>query len=140
MLLYAWKVLHFRNEHQEGPQASHNGTVRHCTPSQLHSSCSQLPWCLLRFYIPRESPILVPHIERSTLMTALQGSWTRESGVLNTMIGILAFIWLSLMYPLIVIAVFKRVPEEEAALHKAFGKEWEQRRKDVPYSLIPFIY
>ena len=73
-------------------------------------------------------------------MTVTQGSWTRESGVLNTLIGRVAFIWLSLLYPLVVLALFKRLPEEEAALHKMFGKKWEQWKKEVPYMLIPFIY
>ncbi|KAH6914447.1 hypothetical protein BKA70DRAFT_1182670 [Coprinopsis sp. MPI-PUGE-AT-0042] len=68
------------------------------------------------------------------------GSWTRESGVLNTLIGKVLIIGLCILYPTIVVALIQRLPEEEATLQKLFGKEWEQWRKEVPYKLIPFVY
>ncbi|KAH6914445.1 hypothetical protein BKA70DRAFT_1520408 [Coprinopsis sp. MPI-PUGE-AT-0042] len=74
------------------------------------------------------------------LVFVCPGSWTRESGVLNTTLGRLVVSWVCIIYPSITIALLQRLPEEEAALSKISGREWEQWKKEVPYKLIPFIY
>jgi protein-S-isoprenylcysteine O-methyltransferase Ste14 len=69
-----------------------------------------------------------------------QGSWVRESGILDVMVIRLLFVGLCIFHPLLVIALFIRSREEDEALRAQFGKEWEKWRKEVPYKLIPFVY
>ncbi|KAH6914446.1 hypothetical protein BKA70DRAFT_1261444 [Coprinopsis sp. MPI-PUGE-AT-0042] len=71
---------------------------------------------------------------------AWPGSWTRESGVLDTGLGMILVLGPFVFYPLIIISLIRRLPDEEEALHQMFGKEWEQWKKEVPYKLLPFVY
>ncbi|TFK25235.1 hypothetical protein FA15DRAFT_639947 [Coprinopsis marcescibilis] len=68
------------------------------------------------------------------------GSWARESGFLTSWTGRPLFIIASAIPIFITFGLIRRVPNEDEALHKAFGKEWEDWAKEVPYKLIPFVY
>jgi protein-S-isoprenylcysteine O-methyltransferase Ste14 len=70
-----------------------------------------------------------------------EGSWVRESGLLDTMQGKFAV----LSYTLLVILgglylVLMRMSKEDEALRKHFGKQWEDWAKNVPYYVVPGIY
>ncbi|KAH6914449.1 hypothetical protein BKA70DRAFT_1217988 [Coprinopsis sp. MPI-PUGE-AT-0042] len=66
------------------------------------------------------------------LAFAAPGSWIPESGILYTTIGQVTFGALCIFHPLVFCSAIRRIPH--------FGKEWEQRTKDVPYKLIPLVY
>ncbi|KAH9474726.1 hypothetical protein JR316_0013191 [Psilocybe cubensis] len=70
-----------------------------------------------------------------------EGSWLRESGLLETPIGLAAFT--AYLIPTILhmqIITLSRMSNEDAALREKFGHEWDAWAKDVPYLLIPGIY
>ena len=70
-----------------------------------------------------------------------KGSWVRESGLWDTAQG--KFVTLS--YAVIMILgtlylVLTRMSNEDEALRKQFGKQWEDWAKKVPYYVVPGIY
>jgi len=70
-----------------------------------------------------------------------EGSWVRESGLWNTAQGKLA----TLSYTVIMIfgslyLVLMRMSNEDEALRKHFGEQWEDWAKKVPYYVVPGIY
>jgi len=74
------------------------------------------------------------------LCMGAEGSWWRESGLLNTAFGkyILpawAVYWIGVPF-----ALSLRVPKEDEVLKREFGEEWKAWAKRTPYRLIPFIY
>ena len=74
------------------------------------------------------------------LLHATDGSWMRESGMLRTSLGQLAFITFTLFPVVGFVTLLARVKEEEAELRKRFKKEWDQGwAVHVPYILIPGI-
>lgn len=72
--------------------------------------------------------------------THASGSWVRECGVLNTVIGrVLLFIWLAIAGAVIA-SLLLRVPKEDEILQRRFGEAWETWTRSVRYKLIPGIY
>ncbi|KAF8153145.1 hypothetical protein B0H34DRAFT_662599 [Crassisporium funariophilum] len=70
-----------------------------------------------------------------------RGSWVRESGVLNNVIGQLVVVGYAGLVVLGTLAlVLPRMSKEDAALKKKFGKEWEEWARRVPYSIFPGVY
>ncbi|KAF9554401.1 hypothetical protein CPC08DRAFT_175474 [Agrocybe pediades] len=69
-----------------------------------------------------------------------EGSWLRESGLLGSWYGRTFAVVFGAFVLLGVPIVFRRVPKEDAALRKNFGKEWEEWAKEVPYALFPGIW
>lgn len=75
----------------------------------------------------------------TTFFHASRGSWLRESGVLDTMIGkILAYS--------IIISTFTMLPmikarweREDKELKKEFGKQWDDWAQRVPHAVLPGI-
>jgi len=70
-----------------------------------------------------------------------EGSWVRESGLWNTVQGK----FFTLSYAVIMIIgtlylVLTRMSNEDEALRKKFGKQWEDWAKKVPYYVVPGIY
>ncbi|KAG5651331.1 hypothetical protein H0H81_009039 [Sphagnurus paluster] len=68
------------------------------------------------------------------------GSLVVESGMMGTVLGkivVAAYITAIVRQ---VIAFKDRIPEEDAMLRDAFGKEWDEWAKVVPYSLVPGLY
>lgn len=70
-----------------------------------------------------------------------EGSWVRESGLWGTAQGKFA----TLSYAVIMIIgtlylVLTRMSNEDEALQKKFGKQWEDWAKKVPYYVVPGIY
>jgi protein-S-isoprenylcysteine O-methyltransferase Ste14 len=69
-----------------------------------------------------------------------EGSWTRESGVLDTPWGyyIESLInWLCLLFPL---ALAHRTYKEDEILKAEFQGQWEEWAKNVPYKLFPGVF
>jgi len=96
------------------------------------------PYSVVRH--PSYSAFLLTH-PGWILWQGAEGSWVRESGLWNTTGGQL----IVLAYTVCVIfgtlyLTFMRMGNEDEALHKEFGKKWEEWAKDVPYKLIPGIY
>jgi protein-S-isoprenylcysteine O-methyltransferase Ste14 len=70
-----------------------------------------------------------------------EGSWIRESGLWDTAQGKVA----TLSYAIIMILgslylVLSRMSNEDEALRKQFGKQWEDWAKKVSYYILPGIY
>ncbi|KAF8967260.1 hypothetical protein BDZ97DRAFT_1804134, partial [Flammula alnicola] len=69
------------------------------------------------------------------------GSWVRESGMWNTMVGkaivlsFAVFIILGTLY-----LTLTRMSNEDKALRKRFGVQWDQWANKVQYSVLPGIY
>ncbi|EAU87837.2 hypothetical protein CC1G_01484 [Coprinopsis cinerea okayama7 len=75
-----------------------------------------------------------------SILNHVEGSWVRESGVLETPVGrLLAFGWMAILVAVILSLIF-RVPNEDRLLRAKFGPEWRLWAKRVPYRLLPFIY
>ncbi|PFH45074.1 hypothetical protein AMATHDRAFT_72002 [Amanita thiersii Skay4041] len=62
----------------------------------------------------------------------MRGSWVRESGLLNTIVGKVAGGGG-------MIGVSGRMLNEEEMLRKEFGSQWDEWAEKVPYKLIPGI-
>lgn len=69
-----------------------------------------------------------------------QGSWLRESGVLNNVVGQFVFGSLAAWQALILTALLQRMSVEDGVLKNHFGKEWDEWVRNVPNSVIPWIY
>ena len=70
-----------------------------------------------------------------------EGSWIRESGLLDTVQG--KFVVLSYTVSVILgglYLVLMRMSNEDEALRKHFGKQWDDWAKRVPYYVVPGIY
>jgi len=68
------------------------------------------------------------------------GSWVRECGGLDSILGKLAYggfisIRLATFY-----ALLRRMPKEDAALRKQFGAKWDEWAMTVKYRLVPGVY
>jgi protein-S-isoprenylcysteine O-methyltransferase Ste14 len=73
-------------------------------------------------------------------MYGSQGSWMRESGILQMpFVEVLATIYF-LLYTAGTSAIFYRIPLEDKMLQHAFGEEWESWVKSVKYRLLPGVY
>jgi protein-S-isoprenylcysteine O-methyltransferase Ste14 len=69
-----------------------------------------------------------------------QGSWLRESGVLDT-VGGKIFFGTFIVYMLgVLAALLGRGTVEDRALRKTFGKQWDEWARRVPYLFMPWIY
>ena len=74
------------------------------------------------------------------VMYGSQGSWVRESGVLQVLfVKVLAAIYVFVWTVGTGVAV-RRPPMEDKMLQRALGEEWEDWAKRVKYRLIPGIY
>lgn len=40
----------------------------------------------------------------------------------------------------VLVGLLKRMPTEDATLKRAFGQEWVEWARRVPYSVIPWVY
>ncbi|KIM41526.1 hypothetical protein M413DRAFT_150457 [Hebeloma cylindrosporum] len=70
-----------------------------------------------------------------------EGSWVRESGLWDMAEGkfiVLAFTVLVILGGLYL--VLNRMSNEDEALRKHFGKQWDDWAKEVPYYVVPSIY
>ncbi|KAK0469245.1 uncharacterized protein EV420DRAFT_1472505 [Desarmillaria tabescens] len=68
------------------------------------------------------------------------GSWIRESGVLNSVLGMsVVAVWKFGML-IAVLSVLMRVKSEDDFLKREFGDKWEKWANDVPYRLVPGLY
>jgi len=69
------------------------------------------------------------------------GSWLRECGAWDSVVGkVLVWSWMIAAVSTVCGVVFRRIPGEDAAMKKQFGKEWDAWARRVRYRLIPGIY
>ncbi|KAF8065100.1 hypothetical protein FPV67DRAFT_169884 [Lyophyllum atratum] len=68
------------------------------------------------------------------------GSWLWESGLLQTVGGIVAAFIFTAISMAGLAGTLRRVPTEDGELRKLFTTEWEQWADRVPYALFPGIY
>ncbi|PPR00318.1 hypothetical protein CVT24_004605 [Panaeolus cyanescens] len=74
------------------------------------------------------------------LHSAAAGSWVRESGFLDSWVGVVvSVLWVGVALA-VILSLVLRIPREDALLKKEFGGEWEEWAGKVPYRLIPYIY
>lgn len=69
-----------------------------------------------------------------------QGSWLRESGVLDTTAGMLFFGAFTAMMVGLYIGLVARMEREDVSLREEFKEEWDRWAQRVPYSLVPLVY
>ncbi|KAF9561973.1 hypothetical protein CPC08DRAFT_621342, partial [Agrocybe pediades] len=69
-----------------------------------------------------------------------EGSWFREFAVLETMWGRVVFALMCLFMATAWRMSVVRMKDEDEGLKAAFGKEWDEWREKVPYSLIPGVF
>lgn len=75
-----------------------------------------------------------------TLCHASEGSWVRESGVLDTTGGKLAAYGWLVMAVYSTVSLVARTIQEDKLLKKQFGEQWTVWAKNVPYRLFPGIF
>lgn len=68
------------------------------------------------------------------------GSWLRESGVLNSVLGMSVITTWKVGMLVAVLSVLMRVKTEDEFLRREFGEKWEKWAHDVPYRLVPGLY
>ncbi|KAF9465736.1 hypothetical protein BDZ94DRAFT_1253007 [Collybia nuda] len=69
-----------------------------------------------------------------------RGSWIRESGVLGTNFGKGVFGFMGIIFTVLVFRLMVRMRSEDAVLKKAFGPEWDEWARRVPYLIVPGVY
>ncbi|RDB30415.1 Protein-S-isoprenylcysteine O-methyltransferase B [Hypsizygus marmoreus] len=68
------------------------------------------------------------------------GSWVRESGLLETVLGKAIIGSFATVIMVSLVAVTRRTWEEDKLLSSAFGEKWDEWARRVPYRLIPGIF
>ncbi|PBK82381.1 hypothetical protein ARMGADRAFT_1038695 [Armillaria gallica] len=68
------------------------------------------------------------------------GAWLRESGVLNSVLGMSVITTWKVGMLVAVFSVLMRVKTEDDFLRREFGEKWEKWAHDVPYRLVPGLY
>ncbi|KAG6910481.1 hypothetical protein DXG01_010406 [Tephrocybe rancida] len=71
---------------------------------------------------------------------ASSGSWIRESGILDSVVGKLFVGAFTAVVGKLIVSLLQRMPDEDRLMKAAFKSEWEEWALRVPYSLIPGIY
>ncbi|KAF8973010.1 hypothetical protein BDZ97DRAFT_1778756 [Flammula alnicola] len=102
-----------------------------------HQLISDGPYSIVRH--PGYTGILLT-VMGITYWHASPGSWARECGVFQTKIGRIAALAYLTLVTTISIGLILRVPNEDAALKRTFGKKWDDWARRVPYKLIPWVY
>ncbi|KAH9924401.1 uncharacterized protein B0H18DRAFT_1119938 [Fomitopsis serialis] len=74
------------------------------------------------------------------LMSVTRGSWLRESGLLETQWGRMAFAFCTLYILYGTVGLTVRAPTEDEMLRREFGEEWEAYARRVPYRLVPYVF
>ncbi|OJT09760.1 hypothetical protein TRAPUB_13719 [Trametes pubescens] len=68
------------------------------------------------------------------------GSWIRESGVLEHLLGqVLVGVWATYVI-CIQVVLLQRVAKEDQVLRAQFGEEWKAWFRRTPYALVPGVY
>ncbi|KAG5642197.1 hypothetical protein DXG03_003413 [Asterophora parasitica] len=70
---------------------------------------------------------------------AAEGSWLRESGLLDTSVGRVVTTVVAMYKMGIMVSLLRRVRVEDAELRKVFGAQWMEWARDVRYTIIPGI-
>ncbi|THU98410.1 hypothetical protein K435DRAFT_660915, partial [Dendrothele bispora CBS 962.96] len=76
------------------------------------------------------------------LIWSSEGSWIRESCFLSSgnFVGPFALGAWVIWWGRVLIALTRRVPEEDALLRRNFGKQWIEWERNVPWKIVPGIY
>ncbi|KAF8622388.1 hypothetical protein AX15_007042 [Amanita polypyramis BW_CC] len=72
-----------------------------------------------------------------SLLHATRGSWVRESGILNLLMGKLVVGLLIFTTWAVCIALLRRMKEEDKELRKRFGSRWDAWAARVHHNVIP---
>ncbi|KAF9043396.1 hypothetical protein BJ165DRAFT_1484730 [Panaeolus papilionaceus] len=69
------------------------------------------------------------------------GSWVRESGLMNSTVGMLVVAaYVAFIMGAAYAITIARMRQEDKVIQSQFGKEWEEWAKRVPYKIMPGIY
>jgi protein-S-isoprenylcysteine O-methyltransferase Ste14 len=68
-----------------------------------------------------------------------RGSWVRESGIMDTMIGKILAYGVVMSVTISAWMLRKRWEREDQVLKKEFGKQWDEWAQRVPYAILPGI-
>ena len=68
------------------------------------------------------------------------GSWARESGFLNTVIGRIAASVFMAVETYMCLSMVHRCSQEDMLMGDKFGTEWLVWARRVPYRLLPYLY
>ncbi|KAF9462770.1 hypothetical protein BDZ94DRAFT_1219396 [Collybia nuda] len=88
---------------------------------------------------PGYAGLLVTYIG-AFLWYGSEGSWLRESGILETLAGRTFFAAFALAMVGLLFGLLKRMRAEDGALKEVYGYEWVEWTERVQYSLIPYLY
>ena len=102
-----------------------------------HKLVTTGPYSVVRH--PGYSGMLIAHIG-AIYWYGTRGSWLRESGVLDTAGGKIFFGSFAAFMMTVVFGLLKRGALEDRAMREAFGKQWDEWARRVPYSYVPWIY
>ena len=78
--------------------------------------------------------------QRLLPLNVSQGSWLRESGVLNIKVIKIFLGFFCGLVATMMVGLLSRMSKEDKALYLLAGKEWEDWAERVPYRLFPSIY
>ncbi len=68
------------------------------------------------------------------------GSWLAANGVWEGPLGRVLVLWYLLDSVYTCTFLVLRVENEDVALQREYGQQWEDWAKKTPYRLIPFVY
>lgn len=75
------------------------------------------------------------------IVNATRGSWLRECGGWKSAVGkVFIWLWVAAAVSSVSGVVLRRIPGEDAAMKRQFGKEWDEWAHRVRYRLIPGVY
>ncbi|GJJ06121.1 hypothetical protein Clacol_000310 [Clathrus columnatus] len=103
-----------------------------------HKIVQSGPYAIVRH--PSYTGALVRMIGKVLLVFSPQ-SFPVACGLMRSFNLILGIVIIWSLYTLFTFVVpFRRIPHEEAILHKHFGKEWENYERRVPYKLVDGVF
>ncbi|KAF8648475.1 hypothetical protein AX16_006256 [Volvariella volvacea WC 439] len=83
---------------------------------------------------------LIMSVLGAYLNHASNGSWVRECGALDWVVGkALAIFWIGVALA-VVVSLVLRVENEDRMLKERFGQDWTDWTKEVPWKLVPWVY
>jgi protein-S-isoprenylcysteine O-methyltransferase Ste14 len=104
---------------------------------EKHKLVTHGPYAIVRH--PAYSALAIVYIGFG-LWHGSEGSWVRESGVLHTWLGVATLGSYGIFMIGILLSLMRRGSGEDEELKRAFGKQWEEWSKNVPYRILPGIF
>ncbi|PPR01325.1 hypothetical protein CVT24_006327 [Panaeolus cyanescens] len=105
---------------------------------QNHKLITTGPYAIVRH--PSYTAMMITH-PGCLLWNLYRGSYVRESGLLSTPLGFAMTVMVSMALVISTyMIIVTRTRQEDKVMQTAFGDEWEEWAKRVPYLLVPGVY